>query len=382
MSRLGYISVLSLLLIISLTIQSCEDEVDLLAPYQATPVIYAVLDYSADTQFVRVNKTYLGAGDANQYAQIKDSVEYDPSEVDVWLFKKELESAQFGIFEVLDSIQLQYIELPSRDPGLFYDENVGFYYTSEDLFTEDELDDVTSPSPGNNNLFYELRATIRGKEYRGQTDFPTIALSDISRPLPIGTSGVARQDYYSGGNYRQVDFKYTNRERSDRYQSTHRIVYDYHTSDGGFVTDNISDFELGVRSSGANGQGTDVTFNAQSIYEFFGDQIKSIPNVSKVRISRFEFRVTAASASLDTYIEVANPISDFTPVLTSYTNLNNGAIGIVGARATVSREFYINEPSLLQLNESLETTDGNGTPCYCVEGWPGTNYICAPGPDC
>jgi len=381
-SRIVYFIGLIALVFIGLTIQSCEDEVDLLAPYKATPVIYAVLDYSADTQFVRINKTYLGAGDANQYTQNRDSIEYNPSEVDVWLYKKRLENEQFGIFEVLDSIQLDFIVLPSRNPGLFYDENVGFYYTTEDLFTEDELNDVTSPTPGNNDLFYELRATIRGEVYSGQTDFPTIRETDITRPLPVNTPGVARQDYYSGGNYRQLDFRYNNREKSERYQSTHRIVYDYHTSDGGFVSDQINDFELGVRESAANGQTSDVTFNAQSIYEFFGNEIKSIPNIQKVRIQRFEYRITAASASLNTYIEVANPISDFTPVLTSYTNLNNGAIGIVGARATVSREFYINEPSLQQLNESMETTDGNSSPCYCVEGWSGTNYICADGPAC
>ena len=365
-----------------ITIQSCEDEVDLLAPYKATPVIFGVLDYTADTQFVRINKTYLGAGDANIYAQVKDSVEYDQSEVDVWLIKKELENVQFGIFEVLDSIQLQYIELPSRDPGLFYNENVGFYYTTEDLFTAGELSAITSPTSGNNNLFYEIRASIRGKVYRGQTDFPTIALNDISRPLPIGTPGVSRQDYYSGGNYRQLDFRYTNRERSERYQSTHRIVYDYNTIDGDLVTDQISDFRLGVRSSGSNGESSEVTFNAQSVYEFFGNQIKSNPEIAKVRIKKFEFRLTAASQTLDTYIEVANPISDFTPVLRSYTNLDNGAIGIFGARATVAREFYINEPSLQHLNESPETTDGNAQPCYCVEGWIGTNYLCTTSPNC
>jgi len=380
--RIIFLSGLALFSAVGIIIQGCEDEVDLLAPYQATPVIYGVLDYTADTQFVRINKTYLGAGDANIYAQIKDSVEYDPAELDVWLIKKELENIQFGIFEILDSIQLEYIELPSRDPGLFYNENVGFYYTTEDLFTESELNEVTSPAVGNNNFFYEIRATIRGTVYSGQTDFPTIRESDITRPLPIGTPGVSRQDYHSGDNYRQLDFRYTNRERSERYQSTHRILYDYNTVDGELITDQVSEFQLGVRSSASNGESTEITFNGESVYEFFGNEIKSNPEITKVRIKQFDFQLTAASQTLDTYIEVANPISDFTPVLRSYTNLNNGAIGIFGARASVSRAFYINEPSLLQMNQGPETTNENGQPCYCVEGWPGTNYLCSSSPDC
>ena len=380
MKRIVYLCGLVGFILAGLTIQSCEEDVDLLAPYQATPVIYGVLDYTADTQFVRINKTYLGAGDANVYAQIKDSVEYDPSEVEVWLIKKDLENEQFGIFEILDSIQLNYIELPSRDPGIFFNQNVGFYYTTEALFTPDELDDVTSPSVGNNSYFYEIKATIRGEVYRGQTDFPTLSNNDIESPRPISTA--VKQRYYESDNYRQIIFEYTNREKSERYQSVHRIVYDYYKDDGSLVTDQISDFQLGVRSSEDNGRESDVSFNSQSIFEFFGNQIKSIPNLNKVRIKRFEYRITAASQSLDTYIEVANPISDFTPVLTSYTNIDNGAIGILGARATVSREFYITEPSLLQMNEGTETGDGQGNPCYCVEDWPGSNYVCAPGPDC
>ncbi len=380
MNRAVYLLAVAILLIIGLTIQSCEDEVDLLAPYKATPVIYGVLDYTADTQFVRINKTYLGAGDANLYAQIKDSVEYDPAEVEVWLIKKELENEQFGVFETLDSIQLEYIELPSRNPGLFYNENVGFYYTTQELFTESELSNVMSSVPGNNTYYYEIKASIRGELYTGITDFPTISVVDIRVPRPLQTS--VKQVYYEAGNYRQLVFEYVNREKSERYQSLHRIVYDYYKEDGTLVTDQISDFQLGVRGSGSNGETSDVSFNAGSIYEFFGNEIKSIPDLEKVRIKRFEYRLTAASQSLDTYIEVANPISDFTPVLTSYTNLSNGAIGILGARATAVQEFYISEPSLLQLNEAPETTNEIGNPCYCVDNWPGSNYVCGPGPDC
>ena len=368
--------------VVGITVYSCDDKVDLLADYKATPVIYGVLDYSADTQFVRINKTYLGAGDANTYAQIKDSVEYDQSEVDVWLIKKNYTNEEFGQFDVIDSIHLEYIEVPSRDPGTFYSENVGFYYTTEPLFSADELSEVTSPSPGINSYAYEIKATIRGKLYTGETDFPTISINDIERPLPIGTPGVPRQQYYLGGNYQQITYVYKNRDKSERYQSLHRIVYDYYTSDGTLITDQISDFQLGVRPTNDNGQSSEVTFNSQSIYEFIGNSIKSDPNISKVKLKKFEFRVTAASKSLDTYIEVANPISDFTPVLSSYTNLSGGAIGILGARASVAREFYIDEMSLQQFNEGLETTDGNGHPCYCVDNWPGTVYVCADTPDC
>src|SRR5690606_20948685 len=108
----------------SLLVSSCATEVDLMWPYKSTPVSVGILDYTVDTQFVRINRTFLGEGDANVYAGIRDSVEYNAAEVEAWLYKKRNGSVQ-------DSIQLQYIVKPSREPGVFYNQDVGFYYTTE-----------------------------------------------------------------------------------------------------------------------------------------------------------------------------------------------------------------------------------------------------------
>ena len=38
---------------------SCETDFELNAPYKTIPVLYGLLDQSLDTQFVKINKSYL-----------------------------------------------------------------------------------------------------------------------------------------------------------------------------------------------------------------------------------------------------------------------------------------------------------------------------------
>ena len=60
----------------------CETEVDLNAPYKNTTVIFGLLDPDfngdnqisvQDTQWIKINRTFLGEGDNNLYAAIRDS---------------------------------------------------------------------------------------------------------------------------------------------------------------------------------------------------------------------------------------------------------------------------------------------------------------------
>ena len=72
-------------LVLAILFTSCETEVDLNAPYKNTTVIFGLLDpdYNGDnvisvqdTQWIKINKTFLGEGDNNNYAAVRDSSEY------------------------------------------------------------------------------------------------------------------------------------------------------------------------------------------------------------------------------------------------------------------------------------------------------------------
>lgn len=64
---------------------SCNDKLELNAPYKEIPSVYAVLNPQEQKQVIRVNKVFLGEGDANQMAKVADSVNYQPGEITVSL---------------------------------------------------------------------------------------------------------------------------------------------------------------------------------------------------------------------------------------------------------------------------------------------------------
>ena len=50
-----------------------QHEVDLTAPYDSLPVVYGLLELDADTQWVKINRTWLGEGNQLAAAQTPDS---------------------------------------------------------------------------------------------------------------------------------------------------------------------------------------------------------------------------------------------------------------------------------------------------------------------
>lgn len=67
---------------------SCKNDLKLNAPYKEIPSIYAVLNPQDKIQIIRINKVFLGETDANQMAQIADSINYPEGELSVTLSRK------------------------------------------------------------------------------------------------------------------------------------------------------------------------------------------------------------------------------------------------------------------------------------------------------
>lgn len=68
-----------------LVFSSCKNDLKLNAPYKEIPSIYAVLNPFEKIQVIRINKVFLGEGDANQMAQVADSINYPAGELSVTL---------------------------------------------------------------------------------------------------------------------------------------------------------------------------------------------------------------------------------------------------------------------------------------------------------
>lgn len=69
----------------ALLFHSCNNDLKLIAPYKEIPSVYALLNPSESRHWIRINKVFLGEGDANVMATIADSANYPAGELSVTL---------------------------------------------------------------------------------------------------------------------------------------------------------------------------------------------------------------------------------------------------------------------------------------------------------
>ena len=101
---------------------SCNTDVDLYADYKDVPIIYAMLDSRADTNYVKITRAFCGTNDnpinANEVALIYDSSNY-PEKLDVRFI--ELKSTYGNKYEPTGRVLiLDTLTIHDKEDGVFY----------------------------------------------------------------------------------------------------------------------------------------------------------------------------------------------------------------------------------------------------------------------
>ena len=115
---------------------SCNSDIEVITDWKETNVIYGLLDASKDTQYVKINKVFLGEGDAYEMAQFPDSINLNPSEMLVYLHKINFQDTILSV--ILDTTLMTKDSLQSNgsDRGFFidYDQNIIYRAVIQDFF--------------------------------------------------------------------------------------------------------------------------------------------------------------------------------------------------------------------------------------------------------
>lgn len=118
-------TIFALSLIAGVALTGCTTDVDLYADYKQVPVIYGLLDASADTNYVKITRCFYAPGDAFQTAINPDSSNY-PGKLDVRL-------VEYRNGDSIREIVLDTITIHDKEPGAFYAPEQKLYYTAERL---------------------------------------------------------------------------------------------------------------------------------------------------------------------------------------------------------------------------------------------------------
>jgi hypothetical protein len=327
--KLKYIIALTLVTISLLN--ACKTDVDVIAPYREMAVVYGLLDVSQGIQYVKINKIFSGIGDANDFAQNPDSINFNPDDMNIILEK--YNGTNFvGSITLIDTI------LNGGESGNFSKQKNIIYYTTEAIQAD---------------LNYTLKIENKKTGYKAQAKtavIKNIALENNATRF----SFVGTDNKYTTN----TTIRWTSQTNAKIYELTFRFHYKEFKNGNDTVFKFVDwNFTPQYSSGIEGGVAMDKKINGEDFFAF----LKTIkPDYfSDNSVRRIGWRgqvfVTAAGEEFQIYKDLNAPFSSNFQEKPVYTNVENG-IGIFSTRIT---SFGDQKPfSTFTLNE---LTDGSYT---------------------
>jgi hypothetical protein len=344
---------ISLLAVVALSFQSCNEDLQLAADYKEVPVIYGLLDQSDSLHFIKINRAFIGPGNAYEIAQIADSNYFT--------------NVNAKIEEVINNNVLRTWTL--RDTILTTKNTNGLFYAPENKVYYFD----TKSSPLLENASYRLtvdinegKLTVQG-ETRLVSDFAPLigstgtSLSNNNATLRfakdpgelISTSIWCQAGSAAFGNV-SLDIEIAEYRGAD---STHiHVPWDVN------------------ETTVANGRITALALG-QTFYNLVKNKLTNDNTIDKRNFEGFRITFTGGADDLYKYILVNKPTTSLTQSKPTFTNLTvtegYSVVGLFSARHTVS--FY--KPFFIGTNYSLRSLDISSTRELCQGSITGNAYF-------
>jgi hypothetical protein len=337
---------------------SCKTEVDLNAPYKNTTIIFGLLDpdpngdglsNALDTQWIKINKTFLGEGDNNAYAAIRDSSEYKDED----FVRKVVERIENG--EVTAEYELIPKTMSNRSlNGIFYGPEQTVYFF---------VPLVSSPNPNphvgldQNSEYRIVLEFTDGRVVTATTKVVNSGSLTWGFPMP-NTAIILANLTQTVGVFNYVS------EATVRWSPVPNVsVYDvrlrFHFTEKRFASaeDVVSgnpvstkkdslDYFIGSKTEDdVNGtQQLKLTYDGRGFFSFLQNNLAANPLIRRVignynqsvapaRTECFDLVITMGNSDLRSYIDVNSPATGVVQERPIYSNVNNG-IGLFASRST------------------------------------------------
>ncbi|MBR1626156.1 MAG: DUF4249 family protein [Bacteroidales bacterium] len=308
---------------------SCEVDFDPNDSWQERMMIYCLLDQDDDTTFVRIEKCFLGNGNAYEYAKNKDSVYYAKDELDVKMYAYSI----WDTSKVIETYDFQYTTRKKTD---------GQFYSGDDcpLYCCD-----TKGKLSVNNLYkLVITNTKTGKQAIGRVSL----LGDYSIETNTFTFTESR------GSMKIVWSNLRNSTSNDRSampkQFSVNIRFNY-TENG-----EIKNVDIPVSTKTNNGiKFTHETkIDTATIISYLRVKMKDKKHIAWYGKAPFEIRVSACDLSMFDYLSVNNATQNALNYSPVYSNIDGG-FGLFAARRNhINRAFEDREIDN-NLKESMKT---------------------------
>jgi hypothetical protein len=298
--------IISTLLILLFGIYSCETDVDIIADYEEITIVYGLLSVDDPTTYLRINKAFLGDGNALIMAQVPDSSNF--------LYQLNVSMEEIDNDEVLNSYQFTKDTIYNKEAGIFYNE-YQILYKADIAINED----------------YKYRLKIINNDTVITAETEIVHDFSIIKPSSGSHFVKFRPDLNS-------TLEWETAKNGKRYEG--KIIFNFKEKE--FDSPNTISrsliWDLGSQKSTNTDGGDEIEFTLANNY--FYELLKyNVPysdvqkenNVEYRLADSIDFIVTAGGEDLNTYLEVNEPSYSIVQDKPEYTNITNG-IGIFSSR--------------------------------------------------
>lgn len=353
-------------------LSSCNEEVNLNGGFQETAVIYGLLDQADSLHFIKINRAFIGPGNALEIAQIPDSNYFN--QVDATI-EEIVNGAKVREWVLRDTL------VDNKETnGVFYAPQEKLYYFAtrkckangdQQMNTGSQSDLLNSL---NENAEYKLTVSVNDGKF--EVTGSTKLVKDITCPTidPVNY----RFDFINNdGSYGQSLLKVNSGTAS--VMNTSMKIRFLEMEKG--VDTSVVDFTWNLGESEVDPNGFKMfTAGGQTFYELIRDHCSSDPTINRRRFYSLKVLMTGGSEELLNYITVNKPASTLAQNKPVYTNLSVSegyrVAGLFSARYTYSVEKTFINP----FNNSLRMMTVESIEELCMGPITGELFFCSQHP--
>ena len=297
----------NLLFLILPILFSCETDFDVNANWKDVTIVYGLIDPNNEDQLIKINKAYLGQGDAIQMASISDSTNYDPSNLIVKIHR--VREQVFNTYDTLSTVVLTDTVL-DKDDGLFStDDNIIYTFKKPSSFY-------------NTNSIYVLEILNLSSGQKVTSETEIIHSFSFESLNPSFEWGLYNGELADSLRFRTKNIEWQNSNNGVIYQLD--ILINYLESG---IVNSLSWSQPIVEYSSGN---MSLKIKGDQFFQFLENNLDN--NTTK-QFLNLDLVMTIGAQDLKTYIDVNQPFSGIVQERPVFSNIDNG-VGLFSSRYT------------------------------------------------
>ncbi|MCC5922355.1 MAG: hypothetical protein JJT77_01105 [Crocinitomicaceae bacterium] len=298
----------------------CTTKVKLFGDFERRPVVHFIIDPSDEYHFMRLHRTFIGEGDALDFAKVPDSSYFPLEQVNAIVQEIDIQQNILREWQLKDTVTSN-----KREGVFFYPEQRLYYFKANDLNRDNQ---------------YRLIIDINDGEHKVEGRTRLIRNMSITTPAPLDGGLTFANANVPLNGYRNQPIRFIP-GTAVMFNVRLRFFYRERTANGTEIKS--IPWNIGSINSSdiTSGQGM-LTANGQTFYELLRMNIPIDNQVIRREVHGMEILLTGGSQDLQTYMLANQPTNSLTQNRPEFSNLS-GALGIFTARESI-RIFKTENP--------------------------------------